>query len=280
MQPLTLITDGAFVAPGLALGAAYGRTLYRRGVRLSSRDLSQRARLLSCLGVGFILLNAAYLLVKNNRAVAWFLPVPVEYYGDTVTWFADLTVMAIFLGVAVAVAFLEGHQLRWTLPLAGAILLGSSVYVYHAFRSHVPPVLQAARVSKDGVILQTNGSTCAAAACANISTCLGVPKTEKEMVELLETRDDGTSNAEVIRGMRELGFKCVKRYVLDRDASRLHAPAMLAVDLFGQPDGHAVSYMGQTDGKAEIWDPTGGKCLLSAAELRARWRGRAIEVSR
>jgi hypothetical protein len=59
--------------------------------------------------------------------------------------------------------------------------------------------------------------------------------------------------------MRKLGFLCTKRYILDRDVSRLHAPAMLLVDLVGQVDGHAVAYMGQKDGKAEIWDPAGGK---------------------
>ena len=280
MQPLPVTTDVFAAALGLASGLTHGRTLFRRGVRLSSRDLPRQARLLTCIGLGFVLLNVVYLPVKDNPVTAWFLPVSVEYYGDVATWVVDLLVMAFLSGAAIAVAVLERHPLRWALPVGTVVLLGTAMFTYHAFKSGVPPELRGARRSADGVILQTNGSTCAAAACANISSFLGVPKTEKEMVALLGTADDGTSNAEVIHGMRNLGFRCVKRYIRDRDASRLHVPAMLVVDLVGQPDGHAVAYMGQKDGKAEIWDPTGGKKWLGAEELRGLWRGRAIEVWR
>ncbi len=262
------------------LGLAHGRTLYRRGVRLFSRDLPRQASLLVGVGLGFVLLNALYLPVKQYPASAWYLPVAVEYYGDVATWIADLLVMAFLSGAVLSVAMLERHVLYRGLLVAVAALLGTAMFVYHTFQSGVPPELYAARRSPDGVILQTNGSTCAAAACANISTVLGVPKSEREMVELLGTMDDGTSNAEVIHGMRRLGFICSKRYVRDRDPSRLLAPAMLIVDLVGQPDGHAVVYMGQKDGKAEIWDPTGGKRLLDTEQLRGWWRGRAIEVRR
>ncbi len=280
MQPLPAIIDMPVAALGLALGLAHGRTLFHRGVRLASRNLPQQARLLVCVGLGFAALNVVYLPVKNTPAAAWFLPVAVEYYGDVVTWVVDLLVMGFLSGAACAVAVLERHLLRWALPVAVAALLGTAMFTYHTFKGGVPPELRAPRISADGVILQTNGSTCAAAACANIATVLGMPKTEKEMVALLETAEDGTSNAEVILGLRKLGFRCVKRYMYDRDASRLHVPAMLVVDLVGQSDGHAVAYMGQKDGKAEIWDPSGGKKWVSAGELRAFWRGRAIEVWR
>ena len=280
MLPLPVLMDVPIAALGLVLGLAHGRTLFRHGVRLSSRDLPRKARLLMFVGLGFVMLNLIYLPAKNNPVTAWYLPVPVEYYGYTVTWMADMFIMAFMAGTAIAVAVLERHLLRWALPAVSASLLCTAAFTYHTFHSGTRPELQRARLSPDGMILQTNGSTCAAAACANIATFLGVPKSEKEMVEILGTRDDGTSNAEVVHGMRRLGFKCTKRYIRDRDASRLHAPAMLLVDLVGQVDGHAVAYMGQKDGKAEIWDPTGGKRWLSAEELRVRWRGRAIEVGR
>ena len=271
-----LLIVGAF----FFLGMPYGRTLFKRGLRLSASDLSRQARLLVWLGVGFVLTNMVFLPIKQYPASAWFLPVPVEYYGVEVVWAADLAVISFLFGTVTAVALSERHFLGWILPMAAAMVLGAVIYTYHAAHRTTPLELRSARVAPDGTILQTNGSTCAAAACANIATALGVPKTEKDMVALFGTGDEGASNAEVIFGMRALGFHCAKRYVRDRDASRVHAPAMLLVDLVGQSDGHAVAYMGQKDGKAEIWDPTGGKRWLTPEELRALWRGRAIEVRR
>jgi hypothetical protein len=280
MPPLPVIADVFLAALGLMLGLAHGRVLFRRGVRLSSTDLPKRARLLVGVGVGFGALNMIYLPVKHYPAAAWFIPVVLDYYGVVVAWVVDLLVMAFLFGAAVAVAVLERHPLRRALPLVAVVFLGAAMQTYHTFVVSTPPELRDARFSTDGTILQTSGASCAAAACANIATALGVPKSEKEMAALLGTTVDGTSNAEVVRGMEGLGFRCVKRYIRDRDASRLQAPAMLVVDLVGQVDGHAVAYMGQKGGKAEIWDPTGGKRWLNAEELRGLWRGRAIEVRR
>ncbi len=280
MQPLPAIADVFVAVLGLLIGLAHGRALFVRGVRLSSTDLPRRARLLVMVGLGFIALNMIYLPIRHNPASAWFVPVLFEYYGDVGAWMVDLAVVTFLSGATMAVAALERHLLRWALPMVVTALVSTAVYTYHTFYTAVPPELHEARFSSDGVILQTSGSSCAAAACANVSSFYGVPRSEKEMAVLLGTTEDGTSDAQMVLGMQGLGFRCVKRYIRDRDASRLHAPSLLMVDLVGAVDGHVVAYMGQKDGKAEIWDPTGGKSWLGAEELRALWRGRSIEVWR
>jgi ABC-type bacteriocin/lantibiotic exporter with double-glycine peptidase domain len=109
---------------------------------------------------------------------------------------------------------------------------------------------------------------------------LGVEKTEREMVDLLGTTDDGTTPSQIVYGMRRLGFESRKRRVPDSDYTKLNAPAVLLVMYGTQPLGHAVAYMGQKDGKAEIWNPVSGRQLMTREQLGEIWFGHAIEIAK
>ena len=39
-----------------------------------------------------------------------------------------------------------------------------------------------------------------------------------------------------------------------------------------------MAYIGQKNGVAEIWDPSGGKKFMDKEQLSATWEGHAIEV--
>jgi ABC-type bacteriocin/lantibiotic exporter with double-glycine peptidase domain len=103
-------------------------------------------------------------------------------------------------------------------------------------------------------------------------------KTEKQMAKLFGTTVGGTSGAQVIYGMREIGFSCTKVEILDSNPEKLNSPAMLFIDnQFTGPESHAVAYMGFDKDKVEIFDPLEGRRFLSKIQLAKIWHGRGIE---
>jgi len=100
------------------------------------------------------------------------------------------------------------------------------------------------------------------------------------MAELFGTTI-GTSAAQVVYGMQELGFTCSMREIGSADVKQLTQPAMLFVDHRATgPESHAVVYVGVSNHKIEIWDPLLGKDFFTAQELATIWHGHAIEFSR
>jgi ABC-type bacteriocin/lantibiotic exporter with double-glycine peptidase domain len=130
----------------------------------------------------------------------------------------------------------------------------------------------------DGIVLQSNSSTCAAAASANIARHFGIDATEARMVKLLHTTWAGTSPAQMVYGFRALGLDAKKVQYRDRDLAKVNPPAILLVDVGIEPDAHAVAYMGRKGDLFEIWDPGSGRSELPLGTIQQRWRGRAIEV--
>jgi len=140
--------------------------------------------------------------------------------------------------------------------------------------------LRESRISPDGVVLQTHGSTCAAAAAASVARRLGAIATEADMTRLLGTTDDGTSDAQIVYGFAKINLVAVRRKVSDRDIRKVQAPALLLTSPIGAPNGHCVAFMGMQGDKAEIWDPGSGRTLQSVQEVRERWPGWAFQVTR
>jgi ABC-type bacteriocin/lantibiotic exporter with double-glycine peptidase domain len=100
------------------------------------------------------------------------------------------------------------------------------------------------------------------------------------MATLMGTTAFGTDVAQVYDGLRKLGLRGRAVYIPSRDCDALHVPAVLFVDYGSEPLGHAVCLMGEKDGRAEIWNPQGGKSLQTQAQLAGTWRGHAMEVAR
>ena len=279
MKPLPIYVDYLVAAAALIAGAMYGRRLFSHGVRLDSRGLGRRAPLLVVAGLTFILGNTLYFVGRSFRGIEWYFPVAISYSDTAVLWLLNLAVM-VFAGVAAGyVAVFERHRARYILAASILFCLMAGPPLYHAYSRPVPPALRAPRVTVSGMLLQTSGSSCSAVSCANVAGVLGAPKTEQEMVDLLGTTVDGTTSAQIVYGMRRLGFRCLKRCIRDRDVTRLHPPALLQTDLVGGVDGHTVAYMGlDGDGVPVVWDPMSEETRRSKDDLQRVWQGRAIEV--
>ena len=101
------------------------------------------------------------------------------------------------------------------------------------------------------------------------------------MAERLGTTVLGTSPAEVIEGLAELGIACRRFEREDADPTALAAPAMLFVDHSATgPESHAVAFLGMDGRRALVVDPLGGLYKVTPERLSARWHGHALECRR
>ncbi|HUW59546.1 MAG TPA: cysteine peptidase family C39 domain-containing protein [Candidatus Bathyarchaeia archaeon] len=278
MKPLPVPFDVVVMVVSTVLGALYGRRLYKRGLRLSLKTDARQARLLTIVCPSAICVCFAFMFAENYPRIFWYLPPSVDYHGIRVAWAVILLTVGLMFG---AVGYLAGKQSRravWAVLVGCAVVFGVGEWAIQNSIFFTMPEMQSSRIDENGVVRQTSGSTCAAAACANVARAYGVKKTEREMVDLLGSTDNGTSTGQIIYGMRRLGFECRKRRIIDGDFTTLNAPALLFVTFGNLPLGHAVSYMGCKDGKAEIWNPQSGKQFLTREQLSQIWLGHAVEV--
>lgn len=260
-------------------GALYGVKLARQGVHLTKSVNVRTARLLVAVILAFITGNLFLVSIRSLPAFAWYLPLPVEYYNVPGLWLFNVSSMAFVFSAISALSFATRHPARWLVP---AICIDIFTAVEFHFRTSpliAPAEVTIDQVDKDGVVLQSSGATCGAAACANAARFLGRQITEKEMVALLGTTDAGTSPAQIVYAMRKMGFASGKRHVRDRDITRVAAPAILFVKAGPDIDGHVVTFAGMTNGKAEIWGPSFGKKFIAVQDLQNDWGGRAIEIA-
>ncbi len=279
MPPLPIFVDIALALIFLLVGVLYGRRIFRGGMRLAASDAPQKARILVSIAMIFVFGNVAAAALKNYPAIAWYLPPPVEYGLLPLGWGIDVPMMSFTLAAIVTVAFLERHRARWLLAALGITALVAADSAFHHSAFAMIPRLREPHVV-DGIIRQTNNSTCAAATCANIARRLGKDADESSMVALLGTTEDGTSPAQMIYGLRRIGLHAKKRYLHNRDATKLAAPAVLLMPVGGEEDAHAIAYMGQADGMMQLWDPVAGLRPMTKEELAVIWPGRALEISK
>jgi len=280
MKPLPVPINILAMMAAAALGILYGRKLYARGVRLGLKTDVRQTGLLAVAGFSCIAISFSLLTLKNFPRAVWLMPATCEYYMVPASWLMTVGTVG-FMGGAMGLMALQQRRLAlWLLPLGCIGVFGGGEWAIQNSPWYKDPELQAAKVDKDGVIRQSHGSTCAAAACANVASKLGIPSTERQMVECLGTTDDGTSPGQIIHGMRRLGFECRKRLIHDADFTQLEPPAVLLVTYGTMPLGHAVAFMGIKDGKAEIWNPVSGKSLMTREQLAEIWLGHAVEVGK
>ncbi len=269
MGPSPIYVDILLALFVAGLGAAYAHRLFRKGVRLNAPDAPRQAKGLVVAGLGFIFGNAVFLPLKEFPSVAWYLPILIEYYLTPLGWSIELSLMTFAIAGISMLSFLEHHRARWILIGMSLVFFICAESLFQNYARDVVPDMGNQRVSPDGLLLQTTGSTCAPTACANVARFFGKEIGEKEMAELLGTKEHGTSPAQIIHGMRKLGFACKKRHIRNNDLAQLHAPAILLVNWSNEVDGHVVVYNGMKDGKAEIWDPVSGKNKMDVDFLRA-----------
>ena len=240
------------------------------------KPLARRAWLFGSASVALLLFAIQYFLVARPES-QWAMPFWLQMAYPMIHWALVLGCVGVISGLVLVHGTRTGGICRMGVPCIALLLLaGFNVTAWQNLCPDPPP-LREPRHSSDGVILQSSGVTCAPAAAANISTSLGRPMTEAELVDRFGTKPDGTTPAQVAYGMGRLGFLWVKRTVPDRRIEALTPPAML----FVSADAHAVAFVGMTNGGlAVILDPLGGRKLWRPETLAEIWAGHAIEFRR
>ena len=280
MNGTHLVVDFLLAMAMVPLGLYYGRALAIKGLRLGGSIDMRSARLLFALILTFVFSNLSLLMSRSYPAFSWYLPVAVEYYATPGLMLLNIASLAFVSSAASALAFQTKSSMRWILPLVCVGLFAVVEYKFRTSALMAEPTIGQEKIGDGGVVLQTGAATCGAAACASAARLLGLQKTELEMVRLLGTTEAGTSPAQIVYAMRELGFVCSKRTISDADVSRVKPPAILFVAVGNEIDGHAVALARVQDGPAEIWDPRYGLTRYTVESLKQHWGGRAIEISK
>jgi hypothetical protein len=264
-----------------AAGLLESRRLAPRARELGLYQIGPHARYLYGLAFLFFTFLAAIFVGNWFPSQLWHLPLWLEYWLVAIAWGAILSMFAFLFSLIAALAFRIGHRDRFKLPVAGLLLVTAVELAQFQYTRPVAPLLRSI-ITSDGVVLQSHEASCAAASAANIARRLGVEVDEREMARRLGTTTlGGTSSAQVVHGMRGLGFSCER---LELDLSGLAGrvpPLMLFVDhpAIG-PESHAVAWFGLHQGKHEIWDPLTGRRFRDPAQLRAIWHGRGVGCRR
>ena len=169
------------------------------------KPLARRAWLLASASVALLLYGIQYYLVARPES-QWAMPFWLQLAYPTIHWSLVLGCVGVISGMVLVHGTSAGGICKLGVPCMALLLLAAfNVTAWQNLRPDPPP-LRAPRQSSDGVVLQSSGVTCAPAAAANISTLLGRPVTEAELVDRFGTRLDGTTPAQVAYGMGRLGF--------------------------------------------------------------------------
>lgn len=173
--------------------------------------------------------------------------------------------------------FATKERWRWPLLLfAVSSIIAIQSYAFWKTAITRPLAFAAARITADGVVLQSSNASCLAASAANIARILGKQRTEREMARLCKTSADGTYPTQALVGLRQIGIQGRKVSNSERDIRSIKPPAIL----FFLDDTHAVVYVGLSNELAEIWNPSVGKTWLSTSRVHDLWTGHALEFWR
>jgi len=237
------------------------------------------ASLSAAVAVGLLIAHAFWMngnpmlarLVRSPNAIVWanFSP--------------------IFAAVLVAAAW-QAMRVRWQRWMVAVVLTAIAlVQAYGPIFGRVPAT-RAARVV-DGVHHQSTLSTCSAAAAATLLGTCGIHTSETEMADLCLTRESGTLQLGLYRGLRLKAPDATVEFLNDDFDALLASPEPRIVSLgekhprwaLWQPRvGHSVVVLGrQADGQLLIADPmTGGKYPMPPEQLRRNWTGEALRIRR
>ncbi len=262
------------VALAATLGALEWRRLARRHARLRLDDVLRRApHLYAALPVAALLLGVQA-LVGLHPDLASSMPVWLEYRYTSILWGVIAALFALLGGLATQGALATRHPRRGGVLVASALLVGAIEIIQRQY-TRVPDLGE--RVV-DGVVLQTSGVSCAAASAANLLRQHGLPASEREMAALLGTTNLGTSGAQLIHGLRGVGFACTR---VDAASGDPATPAILFVDAPGSGrESHAVLAARLDAAGATLLDPLSGRVELSRRALTAIWHGSGLRCER
>jgi len=259
----------------VAIGAGAGVLFLLRSRFGSSRLASATA----AVAVGLLIVHAFWL--NGNPALARLVRSP-----NAIVW-ANFS--PIFAAVLVAAAW-RAMPVRWQRWMVAIVLSTIAlVQAYGPIFGRVPATREPRVI--DGVHHQSTLSTCSAAAAATLLGTYGIDTNEGEMAQLCLTRESGTLQLGLYRGLRLKAPDATVEF-LNEDFEALLTSPSPAIVSFGEKHpkwqlwqprvGHSVVVLGrQADGQLLIADPmTGGTYPMPPDELRRLWTGEALRIHR
>lgn len=276
-----------YLAFGLMLAAIAG--VFAGAYRLGKRAPRWAAHTAALLSVAGLWLFHRYVL--DGVFVTKLLP-----FSNVMVLGNALPLFGAFLA-GIAWARIEGTRVRKAFSVVPLLLV--------ACYAMARPLAGAAPKARDrwqkGVCLQTSHQSCGAACAATLLKAHGIETNEAEMIEACVTRDRGTLNHGLFRGLkrRTAGTAWDAEMfsgTLDDLRALDGAPAILIVELskdanvdpryeqeWGWLPGvrhSVVFYRFLEDGRIEMGDPATGREHWHAGALKVLWQGQALRLRR
>lgn len=242
-----------------------------------SRASSRVAGVVAAAGAVLLVLHAFWL--NGNPLLA-----RVVQSADAIVW-ANFSPLFVALLAAGAWRSMGVRWQRWAVVVALALIC--VVQAYGPLFGRVPAT-KPPRVS-EGVHRQTTLSTCSAAAAATLLGAAGIETTESEMADLCLTREGGTLQLGLYRGLR-LKAPDFRTEFLNDDIDAVSASLQPVIASLGAGPsgfnplirrvGHSVVIMGRLDdGQLDIADPMTGKRYPMTRDAFLRvWTGEAMRL--
>ena len=279
MSSIIFVVLEVFAAvAAVVLGRRFARGFSAKGYSLNTSLRLKDSLSLLAIVMGVVGWIACFLILRAYPGIMWYLPERVELEYQRV-FELGFSFAVLFLMSAVTFVAWRNRTRQSLRVVVLALTAVGCVFVFQWNRQR-PIAASLGHQVSDGVILQTSGSSCAAAATANVLNSLGAETTEKEMAELLKTTTLGTPASQIAVTARAMGFGAERIWVSETEWFGTPIPCVIFVDYPSLgPESHAVSLMGiSDDGIFEVWDSLCGRKLMSAAELAKTWHGRGIAI--
>ena len=266
----------AFVS--LALGAVYWLKLETKYPLITIETALQKAPLLYLLIPFSLVVLGIQVAVVVKPDLTWSWPVFFEYYHVELLLSAVLSSIGLLFGLGTCGAVRTKNKQWPALPFAFLILTSLLLGIEYDFTKPVASDLQDQQ--KDGIVLQSSPFSCAAASGANLARVYGQNSTESEVAKALGTTRFGTSPAQVVYGLKKLGFTCSKHVYSRTQLDQVTAPAVLFLPpQRGKSEGHAILLKGRSGDRFQIIDPLSGLLEWTTEIAATTWFGHTVECT-
>ena len=266
-----------------SLGAVLAASSLRRIPCLTVENSLRRQPLLfAAICAPALVVAIGYIPPTRLDEWLWYLPLWLHYWAVGLMWtyFGALTA---FLGAYTAtLAYKTKHRQRNEAALGSIVMLVAVLLPQWTFTRPVAKDLYD-NSTRDGIVFQSSGVSCAAASGANIARLLGLRDVDERMAALaMGTTRMGTTMPQAVKGMRTLGIECTPTRISPPEIDRLATPAFLYIDYPGVGrNGHAIALVTQeSNGRYLIIDPLGGKASWSRDQLLEIWHGLSVSCTR
>ena len=160
----------------------------------------------------------------------------------------------------------------------GVIYFGPSIWIHYEFKN------LKTTFSKDGICIQTTGSTCGPAAAVTVLRHFGIEAQESDLAIFSRcTLQNGTTCEQLASAITKLygkkGIECSISKFDSIDQLKEICPVIASI-MLSPVVGHYTVVLEVTEDRVIIGDPTGGKKEWSYDDFRKRWNSVGIVIKR